>query len=103
MLGWLIRAIAFPFLSLCEDSMWYSPEVQVVHASLHISHVNVIGEEIHGRRRSSREHFEEVGQSLARSAGLWRWRARRHDCCVSFEMSQRPEEGVFAVAMVVMR
>ena len=81
------------------------PEVQIIHASLDISHVDVKGEEVDGCKRSSRQDFVEVGQSFARHAHVGRGRARRYDgggmrCCDS-NGCWRVEVGGGGVVVVV--
>ena len=51
-------AVAF---SRARKRYQHLPEVEIVHTSLHIAHVDVEGEEVDGGQCPAREDFEEVG------------------------------------------
>jgi hypothetical protein len=64
-------------LSVCthlEMSLRNLPEVEIIHRSLLVSHINVEGEQIDGRQGPSTEHLEEIRQPVAIEVRLRRRR-----------------------------
>nr|POE79871.1 hypothetical protein CFP56_07937 [Quercus suber] len=41
------------------------PEVQIINAPLHISHVDIEAEQVHRRQRTTRQHLKQIRQPVA--------------------------------------